>query len=164
MPAPRRPIRDRPPRWVYAPRLRWDLIGPLPADEVTARLLAARRFGGGLDERGRLRLLWQARLLPVGPELRGDVNGRTGGSVITVEARLSTPVAMATTLWVAGLFAAAIALAGLMAFGAVLLLAAGVLGALLVGFAFQLNARGCRLELLRLAEAALVNRRPASRH
>ena len=154
----------RPPRWVYAPRHRWDLIGPLPADEVRARLAGSPRFAGAVEEGGRIGLVWRAAWLPVGPEVRGDVAGRTGGSVLTVEGRLATPVAVATTLWVAALFAAAVATAGMLAFGAVLLMLAGLVGAIVVGLVFQLAARRCLKELLRLAEAQLVERSPAQRH
>ncbi len=156
-PATSAPLRRRPPRWVFAPRQRWDLIGALPAAEVAARLDGSPRFAGVVEPDGRLGLVWGGHLLAVGPELRGNVTGRTRGSVITLEARLATPIAIATTLWVAMLVAAAIALTGLVAFAAVLLLAGGLLGALLVGLTFQLAARACLAELLRLLEAERVH-------
>jgi hypothetical protein len=162
--APGEPLlRRRPPAWVYAPRHRWDLLTPLPADEVRARLEASPRFRGQIDERGRIGLVHGGRFLAVGPELRGDVSARTGGAVVTLDARLAGPVAIATTVWVALLVAAAIALTGLIAFGAIMLLAAGILGALCIGLAFQLAARSCLRELLRLLEADLVQHRPGPR-
>lgn len=151
-------LRRRQPRWVFSPRLRWDLTGPVPADEVRARLNASPRFRGEVEPDGRIGLVFGGPLLAVGPELRGAVTKRTGGSILTLEARLAAPVAMAATVWVAGLVVAAIALAGLLAFGAILLLAAGVLGAIVVGLVYQLAARSCLDELQRLAEAELVRR------
>ena len=150
------PLRRRPPRWVFAPRQRWQLIGALPADEVAARLNGSPLFAGSVDPDGLIGLVWGGRLLPVGPELRGHVTGRSNGSILTLEARMATPVAIATTVWVAALVAAAVALTGLIAFAAVLLLAGGVFGALLVGLAFQVVARRCLAELRRLLEADLV--------
>ncbi len=100
--------------------------------------------------------------LAVGPELRGNVGGRTGGSILTLEARLALPIAAATTLWAAALVLAAIALTGLIGFAAIVLLAAGLLGGIVVGLVFQLAARSCLGELLRLLEAELV-RRPEQR-
>ena len=147
---------------MFAPRQRWDLIGALPADEVAARLDGSPRLSGAVEPDGRIGLVWGGRLLAVGPELRGNITGRTRGSVITLEARMATPIAIATTLWVAVLVAAAIALTGLVAFAAVLLLAGGLLGALLIGLTFQLAARACLAELLRLLEAERV-RRPEHR-
>ena len=161
-PATSAPLRRRPPRWVFAPRQRWDLIGALPADEVAARLNGSSRFTGAVEPDGQIGLVWGGRLLAVGPELRGHVTGRTRGSILTLEARMATPIAVATTLWVAVLVAAAIALTGLVAFAALLLLAGGVLGATLVGLTFQLAARSCLAELQRLLEAERV-RRPEHR-
>lgn len=155
-PATSAPLRRRPPRWVFAPRQRWDLIGALPAAEVTARLNSSPRFAGEVEPGGRIGLVWGGPLLAVGPELRGNVTGRTHGSILTLEARLATPIAIATTVWVAVLVAAAVALTGLVAFAAVLLLAGGLLGAILVGLTFQLVARGCLAELQRLLEAQRV--------
>ena len=157
------PLRRRPPRWVFAPRQRWQLIGALPAGEVAARLEASPRFAGSVGADGLVGLVWGGPLLPVGPELRGNVTGRTNGSILTLEARMATPVAIATTVWVAAAVAAAVALTGLIAFAAVLLLCGGVFGALLVGVTFQLAARRCRVELLQLLEAELVDERPATR-
>ena len=142
---------------MFAPRQRWDLIGALPAVEVAARLEGSPRLTGAVEPDGRLGLVWGGRLLAVGPELRGNVTGRTRGSVITLEARMATPIAIATTVWVAVLVAAAIALTGLVAFAAVLLLAGGLLGALLVGLMFQLAARRCLAELQSLLEAQRVH-------
>lgn len=157
-----RPLRRKQPRWVFSPRLRWDLLSPLAADEVRARLNSSRRFRGEVDDKGRIGLVHGGGLLAVGPELRGNVNDRSGGSILTLEARLATPVAVVTTVWVAALVAAAIALTGLVAFGALLLLAAGLLGGIVVGLVFQLAARSCLGELLRLLEAELA-RRPEQR-
>ena len=150
------PLRRRPPRWVFAPRQRWDLIGALPAAEVAARLNGSPRFAGVVEPDGRIGLTWGGPLLAVGPELRGNVTARTRGSILTLEARMATSIAIATTVWVAVLVAAAIALTGLVAFAAVLLLAGGLLGAILVGLTFQLAARGCLAELQRLLEAQRV--------
>lgn len=155
-------LRRRQPRWVFSPRLRWDLISGLSAAEVEARLVASPRFRGEVDATGRIGLVHGGSWLAVGPELRGNVGGRTGGSILTLEARLATPIAVATTVWVATLVLAAIALTGLVAFGAILLLAAGVLGGIGVGLVFQLAGRSCLRELLRLLEAELV-RRPEQR-
>lgn len=157
-PATRAPLRRRQPRWVFSPRLRWDLIGSVPADEVRARLNASPRFRGEVEPGGRIGLVYGGAWLAAGPEVRGDVGAKTGGSILTLEARLATPVAMAATVWVAGLVVAAIALAGLLAFGAILLLAAGALGGIAVGLVYQLAARSCLAELQRLAEAELVRR------
>lgn len=153
------PLRRHPPRWVFAPRQRWDLVGALPADEVAARLNGSPRFAGEVEPDGWIGLVWGGPLLAVGPELRGNVSGHTHGSILTLEARLATPIAVATTVWVAVLVAAAVALTGLIAFTALLLLAGGLLGAILVGLTYQLAARRCRTELRRLLEADLVDRR-----
>lgn len=150
------PLRRRPPRWVFAPRQRWELIGPLPAAEAAARLGGSPRFAGSVAPDGRVGLVWGGPLLAVGPEVRGNVTGRTHGSIVTLEARLATPVAIVTTVWVAVLVVAAVALAGLIAFAAVLLLVGGVVGALLVGLGFQIAARRCLAEVRRLLEAELV--------
>lgn len=158
-------IRRRQPRWVFSPKLRWDLVGPHAPDEVRARLLGARRFRGEVEEGGRIGLVRVAGrgLLQVGPELRGNITPKTGGSIVTLEARLATPVAMATTLWVAGLVVAAIALAGLIAFGAIALLAAGVVGGIAVGLSYEITAKACLKELRRLLDATVVDRRPDRR-
>jgi hypothetical protein len=142
---------------VFAPRQRWDLIGALPAAEVAARLGGSPRFAGTVEPDGRFGLVWGGPLLAVGPELRGNVTGRTGGSILTLEARLATPIAIATTAWVAVLVVAAVALTGLVAFAAVLLLAAGLLGAMIVGLTFQLAAQRCLAELQSLLEAQRVS-------
>jgi len=155
-------LRRRQPRWVFSPRLRWDLISGLAAADVAARLAASPRFRGEIDATGRIGLVHGGSWLAVGPELRGNVGGRTGGSILTLEARLALPMAAATTLWVAALVLAAIALTGLIGFAAIVLLAAGLLGGIVVGLVFQLAARSCLRELLRLLEAELV-RRPEQR-